>query len=235
MAATNSRWDTVTSLQLDTSFDFTAMLSDNGKLSLSDIVAATIGETDNIAPDSVADARSTTALVPDVTENSNSCDSNSQFYSNDTKNEDTIHKADISELFSDNSNACDSFSFGSIMNPGTKCNILSNNAVGSNLYFPTLKTEEKMHSQKEVLAIKMEEKFDINKLFFDFRDTASGVVKKTHEKNITDQQVVPKLEESKSKEAEGSGKHYVCHFERSLYDVIRCLHHIKTHSLHSPR
>ena len=78
--------DIQTSLNLDTSFDIPGMLSDSGKITLSDIIAATIGENEDSATSAAADSKNSIALVPDFTENSNSCDSNSrQFYPDDIK------------------------------------------------------------------------------------------------------------------------------------------------------
>ena len=200
MAATEGSWDIKTSLHLDTSFDLTGMLSDSGKLSLSDIIAATIGESEAKAANAGADSKNSTALVPDFTENSNSCDSNSQqFYPSEILAKGAVPKPDISELYSDNSNACDAFSMGSTLKD--KTHTLGD--VNLTLNCPNMKTEGTSDCQ---------EKFTIDEIFF------SILEKSRDEKKVfaADQQVVPKLEGKRADDNTESGKYDFFFFSVSI-------------------
>ena len=180
-------WDIQTSLNLDTSFDLPGMLSDSGKISLSDIIAATIGESE-------ADSKTSIAVVPDITENSDSCDSNSrQFYSNDSQAKEMNAEPDISELFSENSNACDAFSMESILNDKNQHSLGNTNKT---LNCQNVKTEVDTYCDTK------EQKLDdVEEAFFSFFDRNFGETKMP----MPDQQVVPKLEKTQACDNRESG------------------------------
>ena len=225
MAEAASPWGIETNLNLDSSFHIPTMLSNSGKLSLSDIVAATIGDTDQTtAPDGDT---SKCVRVPDVTENSNSSDSLSQqgFYTRETiKNESIMVPNTIPGFLFENSNACDSFNvMEQLLENGNKDSPNHNSQSfitdGSKLDFSSFKsgTQDSCFSvTNTVQGTEKTEQFNLDDELLSFMTEQAGhgqQVVADDQKLIKDQQVVPDFsgEFQKTQEADVKGKYHPTH------------------------
>ena len=228
--ATEEPWSIETTLNLDTSFDISNMLTSSGKLSLSDIVAATIGESDK-THNVESDAKNSTHLVPDVMENSNSCESSSQlgsFYPSETiKNEGTISTSGISEFFSDNSNACGSFNVEFILSNKIQTDahktFQNDSTGGTSLSFPKIKTEKQDDCRDKTIktnATKTEENYEVDEEFFSFLGTIHTEQTTTDSKQMP--QVVPKSEDQPLQSAVDSQKSEITDIGMNTKTCIFC-------------
>ena len=221
MAEAASPWGFETNLNLDSSFHIPTMLSDSGKLSLSDNVAATIGDT-NQATASDGDT-SKYVRVPDVTENSNSSDSLSQqgFYSGETiKNESIMVPNTIPGFLFENSNACDSFNVMVQLLENCNQDSSSHNSQsfrndGSKLDFSSFKRETQDSCflvTPTVQGTEETEQLNLDEELLSFMKEQAGhgqQVVADDQKLIKDQQVVPDFsgEFQKTKEADFKGNY----------------------------
>ena len=209
-----------TNLNLDSSFHIPTMLSDSGKLSLSDIVAATIGDTDQTTATNGDNSKY--VRVPDVTENSNSSDGLSQqgFYTRETiKNEPIVVPNKIPGFLFENSNACDSFNvLEQLLENGhqesSNHSSQNNSTDGSKLDFSTFKRETQdscFSVTNTVQGTEKTEQFNLDEELLLFMTEQAGPgqqVVADDQKLIKDQQVVPDFsgEFQKIKEADVKGK-----------------------------
>ena len=220
MAEAASPWGFETNLNLDSSFNISTMLSDSGKLSLSDIVAATIGDTDQTT--ATDGDTSKCVRVPDVTENSNSSDGLSQqgFYSGENiKNEPIVVPNKIPGFLFENSNACDSFNvMEQLLENGhqesSNHSSQNNSTDGSKLDFSSFKKETKdscFSVTNTVQGMEKTEQFNLDEELLSFMTEQAGhgqQVVADDQKLIKDQQVVPDFsgEFQKTQEADVKGK-----------------------------
>ena len=221
MAEAASPWGFETNLNLDSSFHIPTMLSDSGKLSLSDIVAATIGDTDQAT--AINGDTSKYVRVPDVTENSNFSDGLSQqgFYSGENiKNEPIVVPNKIPGFLFENSNACDSFNvLEQLLKDSSNHNSKSNSTNGSKLDFSCFKRETQdscFTVTNTVQGTEKTEQFNLDEellsLMTEQADHGQQVVA-DDQKLTKDQQVVPDFsgEFRKTQEADVKGKYPPTH------------------------
>ena len=222
MAEAASPWGFETNLNLDSSFHIPTMLSDSGKLSLSDIVAATIGDTDQAT---VTDEDTSKCVrVPDVTENSNSSDSLSQhgFYTRETIKNKSIMVPNIAGFLFENSNACDSFNMMEQLlengNQESSYHSSQNNSTdGSKLDFSSFKSETQdscVSVRNTVQVTEKTEQYNLDEELLSFMTKQVGQqVAADDQKPTKDQQVVPDFSDEfqKTKEADVKGKYPPTH------------------------
>ena len=184
------------------------MLSDSGKISLSDIIAATIGEDANI-PDAINDDKRSIPVVPDVTENSNSSDSISQygFYQREPiKKECEINSTDFCL---ENSNACDSFNMKHTCNGEYQNNIQTFNTGNSNLDFSIFKKETQTQGNcvSDLNSVKYieKERNNLDEELLSFLAKSSSEQLTLNEEQTRDQQVVPEFPDQFLKTSETNG------------------------------